>query len=83
MAHLVNLALFSTEFGIPAKSLADAGLIDPILNCDTKLFIDPVLLSVSRNKLIQSTGHTMLRDRFSEIIPIPASVWSARASGSL
>lgn len=52
MAIIKDPVLFSSCFGIDATALQDAGLIDPFLDVDTQLFIDPVLLEKSSNKRI-------------------------------
>jgi hypothetical protein len=72
MAKLVNLDLFSIRFGLANGAFDAAGLIDPILNCDTKLFIDPLLLASSANKTIRIRAHKLLKDRFGNIIKLVA-----------
>jgi hypothetical protein len=59
MAKIQNPLLFSKHFGVDEKELANAGLIDPFLNVDTQLFIDPVLLEKSANPKISNDirGH--------------------------
>jgi hypothetical protein len=42
--------LFSTHFGLDSSLLDAAGLIDPFIDVDIPLFIDPVLLEKSSNK---------------------------------
>ena len=44
MTRVQNPILFSAYFGVPPKTIAAAGLIDPFLDVDVPLFIDPVLL---------------------------------------
>jgi len=44
MARVQNPTLFSAYFGVPPKTIVAAGLIDPFLDVDVPLFIDPVLL---------------------------------------
>ena len=73
MAKLVNPVLFSQRFGIKPAALEQAGLLDPVLNSDTKLFIDPVLLSRSNNKLISKVAFEALRTAFSEIVRLVAA----------
>ena len=60
MARVQNPILFSAYFGVPPKTIAAAGLIDPFLNVDVPLFIDPVLLEKSSNTTIA----TLAVDRF-------------------
>lgn len=70
MATLIRPVLFTAHFGVPPQKLASEGLLDPILNADTKLFIDPLLLSTSGNKLVRDKGYAALRSRFSEVIKL-------------
>jgi hypothetical protein len=73
VARLVNPVLFSQRFGIKPAALERAGLLDPVLNSDTKLFIDPVLLPRSANKLISKEAYAALRTAFSEIVKLVAA----------
>ena len=43
MARVQNPIWFSAYFVVPPKTIAAAGLIDPFLDVDVPLFIDPVL----------------------------------------
>jgi hypothetical protein len=47
MAIIRNPALLTQQFGVDPKLFADLGIFDPILNADTNLFIDPLLLQQS------------------------------------
>jgi hypothetical protein len=68
MATLVRPVLFSGHIGVPPAKLAAKGLLDPILNADTKLFIDPLLLRTSTNSKIRAAAYDQLRDRFGEVL---------------
>lgn len=68
MALFSNPILFSTYFNIPSESLKKAGLIDPFLNVDTQLFVDPVLLDKSNNKIIREDAYNHFRNYFENII---------------
>jgi hypothetical protein len=70
MAKLIKPILFSRHFGLEPKDLEKCGLLDPILNADTKVFIDPLLLKNSKNKIIRGDAYAQLRDRFSKIIEL-------------
>ncbi len=70
MAKLINPALFSQKFGVLPALLDKAGFIDPILNGDTKLFIDPLLIEISSNKKISKEAFDLLKKRFSEVIAL-------------
>jgi hypothetical protein len=56
MGRIKNPKLFSQDFAIDPKKVEGLGLLDPILNGDTKLFIDPVLLKSSKHPIIASRG---------------------------
>ncbi len=71
-AQLVQPILFSAKFGVSSAAISKAGLIDPILNADTKLFIDPLLIHKSNNPLIRKQGIAALRGRFTEILDLLA-----------
>jgi hypothetical protein len=71
-AKLVDPVLFSKHYGIDQASFQKKGLIEPILNADTKLFIDPLLLASSQNEFISKNGLTQLKLCFSNIIKLVA-----------
>jgi hypothetical protein len=73
MGKIRNPKLFSQEFNVDAKALAKLGLLDPILNGDTRLFIDPVLLRSSRNSVIASLGQKSFSKYFGDIIRLLAN----------
>ena len=68
MAKIVNPILFSSYFGVDPQEIDKAGLIDPFLNVDLELFIDPVLLAKSGNVEITTTAVSLFHDHFSKII---------------
>jgi len=68
MSSVKNPVLFSTYFGITPDMLADAGLIDPFLNVDTQLFIDPVLLAKSANAIIKTEAQEAFRKHFENFV---------------
>lgn len=68
MAKVSNPTLFSAYFGIDPKELDRAGLIDPFIDVDTELFIDPVLLEKSSNDAISGSGIDRFRDHFESFI---------------
>jgi hypothetical protein len=72
MAKIQNPLLFSKHFGVDEKELTDAGLIDPFLNVDTQLFIDPLLLSKSANPRIAGDAYKDFRSHFSNFIRLLA-----------
>jgi hypothetical protein len=64
--------LFSRHFKIETEELEKAGLIDPFLDVDTQLFIDPILLEKSENPLIRLDAHKALRLHFSNVFRLLA-----------
>lgn len=64
--------LFSKHFNIEPEQLSNAGLIDPFLDVDTQLFIDPILLEKSSIPLISGDAHTALRSHFSNVFRLLA-----------
>jgi hypothetical protein len=65
---LVHPVLFSKHFGVNPAALHSAGLLDPILNSDTKLFIDPLLIYKSQNSLIMRDGREAIKRAFENVI---------------
>ena len=68
MAKIVNPILFSTYFGIDPAEIDKAGLVDPFLNVDLELFVDPVLLEKSAHPEIAKDAVAAFRDHFSKIV---------------
>ncbi|ARU26636.1 recombinase family protein [Cellvibrio sp. PSBB006] len=68
MAKIQEPILFSSYFGVDPQVLDEHGLIDPFLNVDTQLFIDPVLLEKSSNEIISNDALETFKDHFSKFI---------------
>jgi hypothetical protein len=68
MARVQNPTLFSAYFGVPPQVLAAAGLIDPFLDVDVPLFIDPVLLEKSSNQTISIGAIARFRRHFEILV---------------
>ncbi len=49
---------FSDHFKIDKSKLKELGVFDPILNFDTKVFVDPLLLKKSSNEIIRNAAKT-------------------------
>jgi hypothetical protein len=64
--------LFSKHFNIDPEQLSNAGLIDPFLDVDTQLFIDPILLEKCAIPLISGDAHTKLRHHFDNVFRLLA-----------
>lgn len=72
MAKVQNPILFSTHFSLKPGVMEAAGLIDPFLNVDTQLFIDPTLLEKSSNKIIAEKALFEFRRHFSDFLRLLA-----------
>ena len=68
MARVQNPTLFSIYFGVHPEAIANAGLIDPFLDVDVPLFIDPVLLEKSSNKIIRTVALQRFRKHFEVLV---------------
>lgn len=71
-ARLIRPVLFSTQFGVSSAALDAAGFVDPILNSDTKLFIDPMLIHKSGNAAVRVTGLELLHRSFRNVLDLLA-----------
>jgi hypothetical protein len=65
---LVHPVLFSKHFKISPGVLAKAGILDPILNSDTRLFIDPLLIIKSQNPIIRAKGRLALEQSLANVV---------------
>ena len=70
MAKIRNPKLFSTQFCIDPKILDDLGVFNPLLNVDTRLFIDPLLLEVSMHPEINTQALNRYNNYFETIIKL-------------
>lgn len=70
--NLKNPILFSKYFDIDKTLLEEAGLIDPFINVDTQLFIDPVLLPKSCFQNIKVDAYKRFRDHFNNYVRLLA-----------
>jgi hypothetical protein len=68
LAKVKNPILFSTHFGLKSGVIESAGLIDPFLNVDTQLFIDPALLEKSSNDVICGEALAVFRKHFDDFL---------------
>ncbi len=65
---LVHPILFSKHFAVTPATIDAANLLDPILNSDTKLFIDPLLIFKSQNPIIKRDGRSAVKQAFDNVI---------------
>ncbi len=68
MARIRSPKSFSDHFGIPSAKLARLGVLDPTLNVDTRLFIDPLLLAKSRHSEISKGARPTYEQHFTKVI---------------
>lgn len=70
MAKIISPILFSQYFKIDTNILEKNDIFDPILNLDTLLFIDPLLLEKSKHKMIKDQSTTQLKKFYNSIISL-------------
>lgn len=68
MARIRDPRRFSEHFGLPSERLDEVGVLDPTLNVDTRLFIDPLLLENSRHPEIAEGARATYEQHFTTII---------------
>jgi hypothetical protein len=69
MAKVKHPRRFTELFKLDPAVLAASGAFDPILNADTRLFVDPLLLSGSQQREMRD-GHETWRKRFRDIVQL-------------
>lgn len=70
MGKIKNPATISSEFGIDVAVLDKLGVVNVLLNTDTLVFIDPLLLEDSAHKEISEGAYQSYRERFEKIIKL-------------
>lgn len=70
MGKIINPATISSEFGIDVAVLDKLGVLNVLLNTDTLVFIDPLLLEESAHKEISDGAYQSYRERFEKIIKL-------------
>jgi len=70
LARIKNPHLFSAHFGADPSLLKRLGVFDPILNVDSRLFIDPLLLRGSGHKEIRVDAVRQYDEHFGKIIKL-------------
>lgn len=69
MAHTEPVT-FSMAFGVEGDSVIRTGAIDVTLNCDTNLFVDPLLLSESGDREFGACATATYLQRFEAIVEL-------------
>lgn len=70
MAKIINPTLFSKHFNVKPAILDDLGVFNPLLNGDTHLFIDPLLLGSSVHSELNSDAMQTYREFFNTIVSL-------------
>lgn len=70
MGKIIDPITISGHFNINEDIINELGIINVILNSDTLLFIDPLLLPFSRHLLISQNAFISYNDRFKQIIKL-------------
>lgn len=70
MAKISNPLRFSTHFKVDPKKLSKLGVLDPTLNVDTKLFIDPFLIPKSQHPEIAKGARKTYEKHFETVIKL-------------
>lgn len=70
MAKIKNPIRFSESFEIDPASLGRAGVLNPTLNADTRLFIDPLLLESSSHSEMSKDGRQAYVTHFRNAITL-------------
>lgn len=73
MPKIKNPATIATQFGVDARHLLDLGVVNVLLNADTPLFIDPLLLAHSEHEEFRVGAHERYTARFQSIIKLLAA----------
>ena len=68
MAQIRNPKSFSDYYGVPEATLSRLGVLDPTLNVDTRLFIDPLLLTESRHTEMSNGARNTYEQHFNKVI---------------
>src|SRR6266536_4446747 len=70
MAKIKNPVRLAEYFGFDEKLLDDLGVLNPTLNVDTLLFIDPLLLANSRHAEMNTAARDTYRKYFETVIQL-------------
>lgn len=70
MAKIKHPQTFSKVFNIDPGILSDKGIFDPVLNVDTKLFIDPLLVEKSQFEFFRNEVAKAYEEHYNDIISL-------------
>ena len=66
----INLSLLSTHLGIENEKFEEEGILNPTYEEDVPLFIDPLLLKNSSEKIFREEARKKYEDFFSEVLKL-------------
>jgi hypothetical protein len=70
MGKVRNPTTFTSHFGIDATAIDAAGAMNPVLNADTKLFINPLLLDSSQHPEIRTGANSRFRTYLGNLVKL-------------
>ena len=68
MAKISSPETFTTYFDVDSNLLEEIGVLDPTLDVDTRLFIDPLLLQYSAQSEIHGLAYEKYQKHFERVI---------------
>lgn len=73
MAKIKNPILFTEYYNIDVNTMKKLNIFNPVLNVDTQLFIDPLLLKRSKTEIINKKAVKLYNKKFEDIILLLSS----------
>ena len=70
MATIRRPTQFSKHFGIDEKAFDATGALDPVLNADTRLFIDPLLISRSMAPELRNGASKSIENHYGKLVKL-------------
>ena len=70
MGIIKNPALFTSAYNIELDGFDTFGALNPVLNVDTRLFIDPTLISASGAPEISEEGYVTITTHFNDLLTL-------------
>ena len=70
MPKIKNPTLFSDYFKVDLQKMNDLEIFDPVINVDTNLFIDPLLLKKSKYEIVRTKALKQQSEKFGNIISL-------------
>jgi len=70
MGKIRNPTTFTSHFAIDSAAIDAAGAMNPVLNADTKLFINPLLLDSSQHSEIRIGANSRFRTYLGTLVKL-------------